>query len=399
MNKERAETKLDEIAELLAQMARETPSENAALYSGDMGKALFFAYYDKLKQNSEPICERTLENCFDAIGKGFYFPTYCDGISGALYGMKLLADKGFMEIDMDEAAGAYKPYLENMMRIYLMNGSYDFMHAAIGIGLWLLKRGKPSDLESCVRLVDELERWTVKKNDAITWLSKNKEREDVFNIAMSHGTSSIAIFLTRMIKAGADTERCRKMLRLTVNYILQQEYKDKHQIGSCFPSTSLESESAPCLSRMGWCYGDLGIASAIWQAGCALNDETCKRKAVEILEFAAKRTNLNRDQVLDAGICHGTAGIAQIFLRMYFETKNETFAQAYEFWIDQTLKMAKWEDGLAGYKSWVKLENNIGWENNDAFLEGITGIGLTLISYVKKEDPDFSGWDEILLIS
>jgi hypothetical protein len=110
---------------------------------------------------------------------------------------------------------------------------------------------------------------------------------------------------------------------------------------------------------------------------------------------ATKRRGLQKNGVVDAGICHGTAGIAHIFNRFYRDTQLDSFKHATDYWIDQTLKMAKFKDGLAGYKSWQGHEN--GWKNEYGLLEGIAGIGLVLHSYLHPEiEPT---WDSCLLLS
>ena len=147
-------------------------------------------------------------------------------------------------------------------------------------------------------------------------------------------------------------------------------------------------------SRLGWCYGDLGIAMALWQAGVALHNESWKNKALEILLFAAeKRRNLEKNFVKDAGLCHGTAGIGHIFYRVWWNTKMSEFKKAADYWFEQTLKMAIFADGLAGYKAWNGRD---GWKNKENLLEGIAGIGLALLTYYYEIEPT---WDECMLLS
>ena len=57
--------------------------------------------------------------------------------------------------------------------------------------------------------------------------------------------------------------------------------------------------------------------------------------------------------------------------------------------------MAKIDDGVAGYKVWRTSEYG-GLQIEYAFLEGIAGIGLSLISAISDIDPK---WDEYLLLS
>ena len=58
------------------------------------------------------------------------------------------------------------------------------------------------------------------------------------------------------------------------------------------------------------------------------------------------------------------------------------------------LEMAQFRDGLAGYKTWQGEQN--GWENRYSLLEGIIGIGLSILSHL---NPNLMNWDECLLLS
>ena len=146
---------------------------------------------------------------------------------------------------------------------------------------------------------------------------------------------------------------------------------------------------------MAWCYGDLGISMSIWNASQTIKNKEWENKALEILRYSIKRTDLEKNSVIDAGLCHGAAGIAHIFNRMYINTKNTEFKNAADYWYVETLKMANHENSLSGFKAW-HTEKYGGWQEEFGFLEGIAGIGLALMSAISDTDPT---WDEILLIS
>ena len=147
-------------------------------------------------------------------------------------------------------------------------------------------------------------------------------------------------------------------------------------------------------SRLAWCYGDLGISVALWHASQALGRKDWEQEAIDTILHASKRRGLVENGVVDAGLCHGTAGIAHIFNRMHGYTGLEELKEASNYWFAETLKMARFEDGLAGFKAWQGNER--GWVNEPGLLEGIAGIGLALISAVSDIEP---AWDECLLLS
>lgn len=211
----------------------------------------------------------------------------------------------------------------------------------------------------------------------------------VYNLGLSHGMASTITILSKFLKSGIQPDVVEPLLIGSVRFILSS--KLNHTYSSTFPSWIAEGDSVS-RSRLAWCYGDLGISSALWQAGEALQDETIKQQAIEICLKTTKRKTLQEAGVLDAGFCHGTAGIAHIYRRMYLQTGGGDFKQAADFWVDRTLEMANSQGGYAGYLSWYggigKAKLNL--------LDGVAGIGLVLISHLSETEP---GWDNCLLLS
>jgi len=213
-----------------------------------------------------------------------------------------------------------------------------------------------------------------------------------YNLAVCHGISSIIIFLSRVVLSGMDDGKIREMLSGAVNYVLSQQ-KDVTQFGSYFPSFILINSPDPVSkSRLGWCYGDLGTGLALWQSGKAIDKPEWKERGLEVLLYTTRRRTFEESYVSDAGICHGSAGIAMIYRRIFFETHREEFKDAFSYWINQTLNFSRFDDGLAGYKKSVKN----GWENDYSLLTGISGIGLVLLSNLVDDQQN---WDEMFLLS
>ncbi len=392
------DTKLKEIADSITEYLYNPETEKImGLYTGDVGMLMFMAYYSRYSDDDKyrKIADKLLDDCCERVCSGVYYTPFCGGLSGMLYEFGNLNRLGFIDVDITEVHESYSFLLRKHLKDYAEKGQFDFMHNATGIAIYLLHYGNSLDLESVADYVKLLDHTAEHENGTAKWkFSMNLENENIYNIAMSHGMSSIAIFLSQCVEKNIEPQISGKLLSGVINYIMRQEI-DAEKYGSCFPSTSLES-GEPAKSRMGWCYGDLGIAITLWRAGIALDNDQWKAKALQVMEFAAGRRDLKSNSVIDACICHGTAGIAQIFRRMYYNTGDEKFLSASEYWIDETLKMAKWQDSkAAGFKYWTGEEHN--WQDSFDFLEGISGIGLSLIS--SCGDESLSSWDEILLLS
>jgi len=184
------------------------------------------------------------------------------------------------------------------------------------------------------------------------------------------------------------------MIFMTIRFILRNENKDL-SCSSLFPSWVHEGMDASSTQRLAWCYGDLGIGFTLWRAGKVLKDETIAQKGVATIEYSCKRRDLSEAKVVDNGLCHGTFGMVQIYKHMYKETKKTIFKESADYWMKKGLEMAIHEDGYAGYMQWQGGKNE-GWRNETNLLEGIAGIGLSIISYLA---PFETKWDECLLIS
>jgi len=390
--------KIDSIAECIFAKIQEQEKESYGLYTGEFGLLLFLYYYSKYSLNKKHafLTEKYVKRLFKQFTKEVKLHTFCGGFSGILYLFEFLRENNCIDMDVSNAQPALNKYLVSRMRQDISDNNYDFMHGALGVGLYFLKR--KSNPEYIQELLDFLYNTAEKSADnrIFKWKSTVKDANEkdcmVYNFALSHGMSAIVIFLARIIKSGIDNERVREMLSGAVNYLLSQE-KDFSQFGSFFPNyISIDTPENISKSRMAWCYGDLGIGMALWQAGKVLKKLEWKEKSLEIMLQSTKRRSNNDSRVRDAGICHGSAGIAMIFRRMYLETGRNEFKDATQYWMQQTLNFSRFEDGLVGYKTYVRD----GWENDYSLLMGISGIGLVLLSYLEN-DPQ--NWDEMFLLS
>ena len=259
------------------------------------------------------------------------------------------------------------------------------MHGSIGSALYLLKRVEIPNVKKMEEdIINILNAYKIAVNDSYYWESKIGDK---INISLSHGISSICIFLSKAYQLKINHSVAQDLLQKSISFILLQEVQTPNRI-SMFPSFSLYEDHYH-ISRLGWCYGDLGIALALWHYAGAMKDNIVKQKAIDILLFSASRMDLQSNAVIDGSICHGTAGIALVFRKMYYYTKRYEFGKAAFYWLAKTLEMAKYEDGIVGYKSNAKT-------NSIDFLNGIAGIGMVLLSFLTNDD---SSWDECLLLN
>lgn len=401
MNIDKLHQKLKEINTIIDQ--QQYQKENIGVLSGSSGIALFQFYYAKfLDKDITETSNSLMKNCIQKINEGYNHGTYCSGISGMGWVLNHLEQNDFIEIDIDNLCLDLDNYLYQLMVNDLQKGNYDFLHGGLGYAFYFLSRYENTKSDSAKKnyqayllfFIHLISKKSENYKNTIRWISEIgvEHKEKVYNLGLSHGMSSIVGILTKLSKHQYFEKETKLLLQLTISYILKYQ-KENTKGYSMFPNVIYENGFYEYKSRLAWCYGDLGIGIRLWYAAKALGDTSLKENAIKILEHAALRTNNEQNMVKDAGLCHGSFGNAQIFLRMYKETQMSVFKDACDFWIQDGLNKAIHMDGYAGYKQWKGANK---WKKEVSLLEGIAGIGLTLIDYLADFDTN---WDECLMIS
>jgi hypothetical protein len=130
---------------------------------------------------------------------------------------------------------------------------------------------------------------------------------------------------------------------------------------------------APATGR-GWCYGDVGLATALFAAAAAVGDDDSKTRALELGRAAAARVVLA--DVPDVHLCHGVVGIAHIFNRLAQAARDDELAAAARACYERALAMP------------LPAALDV--------LQGQLGIALTLCAAIEHEEP---AWDRAFAMS
>lgn len=401
--KDSIKLKLEEIKKTL--IANNNFLPNGNLLGGDLGCALFFLYYYYYTKDEEnlTIAEKIILNAFEQISKNKNLQlSFERGLSGVCWFTEFLSAHQFLEINTNDNFSNIDKILSEYMLFEIQRGNYDYMHGALGPGLFFLqKKESENNNRNISKLISYLDKISIIEKNKIfrrwNYFHKGKHIVNGTNLGLSHGIPSILVFLTKCFKKNLDAKTkdlTQKLILDIIKYLLIN-IQDPNLDNTYFAYSIIEEVRRPQNTRLAWCYGDLGICCALWQANLIVNDENLKDKIIEVLRYNAKRRVLEENMVFDAGICHGTAGIAHIFNRFYHATNIEEFKETAFYWYNQTLQMARFKNGLAGYKTHIKGPA-MEFENCSGFLEGVAGIGLVMISSISNIEPS---WDEFLLIS
>ena len=280
--------------------------------------------------------------------------------------------------------------------------SYDLVSGLVGIAVPVLQRiadGKPSPSSEPLAgsILDHLERLAQPMPAGVAWhtppsLLPPWQREiapdGYFNLGLAHGVPGVVAILARYIAAGVEPDRARPLLDGAVAYL--QSVADP-QPGRRFAAW-LPERPSNVPPRVAWCYGDLGVAVAMMSAAIATARDDWRAYALDLARGMAARP-FEASQVVDAGLCHGAAGVAHLFNRMSQATGDAELARAADAWFARTLALRRSEP-IAGFPRAAPTDGTMRWEPAADLLTGASGIALALHAAISPIEP---AWDQLLL--
>lgn len=280
---------------------------------------------------------------------------------------------------------------------------YDLISGFAGVGFYFLERLPAGrSVEGVEAALDCLEETSQEKDPGITWFTPPERLPEhqrkiapqgYFNLGLAHGVPGAIVFLARACAAGIGEDRARPLLEGAMRWILAQRLPEN-------PRCAFDSWLAPGVeshpSRTAWCYGDLGLAAALFYAARCVQEKEWEREALAFARKVAVRP-FELCGIADAGVCHGAAGNGHIFNRLYQATREQVFLDAARFWFEKTLALRRPGEGVAGFLTWsggVKGEPE--WKSDSGFLSGAAGVGLALLAASESGEPE---WDRPLLVA
>ncbi|AZA55196.1 lanthionine synthetase LanC family protein [Chryseobacterium sp. G0201] len=307
--------------------------------------------------------------------------TYAEGIPGILCSQKFLSNSKYFSLDFIEI-NDFNETLIDIAIDYFEEDNYDFLYGAIGVMMPIIFDKVKYGISDYPNNLSNLIQTIFSKREKLFWRSKDDKHENIYDFGVAHGFISILYLLSVICKNRSDIEIIKKTV---FDFLSFGNFSNSLSI---FPDKIDIEKPYSCNSRLGWCYGDLGIGNIIYQIGNNIFDEKLKQIGIQITLKSSNRINLKEGSVLDASICHGTSGIALMYQKNYQISKNKKAYEAYHYWKNKTLEFydESNKDCCFGYVRGTGTINNFG------LLQGIAGIGIFLMNNNKNS------WSNILLI-
>ncbi len=281
--------------------------------------------------------------------------------------------------------------------------SYDLIGGLVGIGVYFLERLPREKAARGLRAVlDALEKASTGTRKGMTWFTpagslppwqRRKAPNGYYNLGVAHGVPGVLWLLARLTGVGIGADRAGALLRGGLAWMCEQQPDpDRPELPSWIAPGVPREENR----RLAWCYGPLGAGAVVWEAAGAVGDDRAADWARRLV-LACARVPPDRALVRDASLCHGAAGNAHIFHRLWRRTGDARFRDAARSWVGATLASWRPGEGVGGFRMWGDLgENRQGWVDDASFLSGSAGVGLALRAAATDREPE---WDRLLLLS
>ena len=382
------------------------PPDNASLASGSAGLALFFTTLAEAQpQHGDTHAERALElvsDAIDTLAERLHPPSLYGGFTGVAWAADIVQrhfgnpDDPDLNADIDDALVAFVARAP-------WDRDYDLITGLAGFGVYALRRMPRTAANAALAsIVDRLEETAISTADGITWFTpqrllsawqRDRYPNGYYNLGLAHGVPGVIVLLAQVCAAGVALTTARPLLDNAVAWLLAQRrpLNSESSFGTVVPDDIVETEPFP--TRIAWCYGDLGIATALLCAARLVGEKEWERQAIAIATRAAERS-LDRSGVVDAGLCHGSAGNAHLFNRLYQATREPLFLHAARIWVEQTLARRRPGEGVGGFLAWRPAPET--WSADPGLLEGAAGIGLALLAASASTEPE---WDRMLMVA
>ena len=373
---------------------------DASLASGSAGMSLFFAYRALADaREGDDRAVDLLESALDALGAARLQPNLYVGFAGITWTLEHLASMVLDEDDEDLNEEIDQVLIE-LLETTPWTAPTDLISGVVGIGVYALERlPRASAVATLEQAVARLEETAVRGSAGIAWPTHPSlfppdgahEADNRIELGMAHGVAGTIALLARVVDAGVAADRARALLDGAVSWLLAHVNDEESPVRF---APWIVRGRPQVLSRTAWCYGDPGVALALHAAARAANQPRWADEALATARKAAARPR-SESGVLDAGLCHGAAGLGHFFNRMFQATGDPELARCARGWFDRCLEMRQPGQGVAGYQCVLRNLDGTEQRTDDAgFLTGAAGIGLALLGAISAVEPS---WDRVLL--
>lgn len=390
-----------DLADTLANTVCPTPiadHRDASLASGAAGLAVCSAQLARTRcdrQAADTALAR-LGEAIDVLATEPLTSSLYSGFTGVAWAVDLV-DR-LLGTEGEDRNGDIDDALAHLLQRYPQDAPYDLIHGLTGLGAYALARWpRPGAAQCLLGVVEQFARRARHDRDGVSWWtppSWQGQRGEIYlpgrvDLGVAHGIAGVIPFLARVHRLGLATQTVRPLLDGAVRWLLA------HLVDTASGPTApafVADGVEPGPVRSAWCYGDPGVAAALLLAARDVGEPAWAAAATGLALRAAARPP-DQAGVEESCLCHGSAGLAHVFNRMYQMTEEQALADAARFWVERTLELCS--AAAPGPGATFPDAARPAWKG-PGLLEGAAGVALALEAASSTAEP---AWDQMLLVS
>jgi hypothetical protein len=372
-------------------------SANPSLDEGLPSAALLSAYLARAELGSgepEALLEAAAARAADVPLDASFFRGFT-GLAWALAHLDTADADGLEEADEDLealAAGALAP-----------GHGLDLVSGLAGVGVYALERlPHPRARALLARVAVRLTGAAQHAPRGLGWWTPAEHlppaKRELFprgawDLGLAHGAAGMLAVLAGAHRAGVLTPAGHDVLMGARTFL-------EAQCGALVAHRApayLTPDGPVAAGRPAWCYGTPGVALGLFWCARALDDAEGEARALVLARAAAREAREVEARIEEPGLCHGTAGLAHFFNRLYQASGDAALGEAARYWLQRTLDLHQVGQGVGGFRARGRQpDGRLGWIDEPGLVVGATGVALVLLAGACAVEP---GWDRALLFS
>jgi hypothetical protein len=381
--------------------------KNSGVLVGSAGILLFNFYYDLHIKKINPVKNflKELNVLIEKINVSSSLTTFCSGITGLLWVIDFINFKYNLGLDIDEEFNEIELVIYDKLKNDFSNKNFDFLHGGLGYSNYFLNRYKHTDcsVKKSKYLKYLIESFNFLKNNAITIDNKTKwslpldefNKKRIYNFGLAHGIPSIIYFLIRLNENNILVDETNILIEKSIDYLLSNKLENNISI---FPTAIVEDKNYNInkdFSRLAWCYGDLGVINTILMSTKLKKHNGYLMELYEpTIHQCSRNSFFDQNIITDSPICHGSFGVYYMLKKINSYYNDVKVKDAYKYWFEKGISEYK-INGISSFSTVNSLNDTKILETS--ILEGISGIGMLIISEITEEFDN--NWDECLMLS
>jgi lantibiotic biosynthesis protein len=394
---------VDAIAESITALPGE---RGPSLAGGQAGLALLYTWLARTRRapQADVLAWQYLGQASETVATQAMNASLWGGFTGVAWAADLAGR--LLNPDAEDRGEAVDDALLRLLsRANPWSAPYDLVVGLTGLGVYAQQRYPHPLAIGCLRLVVErLHECAQHDEHGLYWWTPpaeiHQESREQYpsgraDLGVAHGVAGVIALLGGICGAGVEQAAARPLLEGAVRWLLAHSMPT--EAGPTFPLW-VAPGFHPWPARCAWCYGDPGIAAALLMAARGAGDAGWEQAAVALACRAAERP-ASQTGVVNAGFCHGAAGLAHLYNRMYQATAEPKLGRAAVYWLERTLgfyRLARDNGGSWVQGSWDPAQRERWTWTGIDLVDGAAGIALVLLAAATSVEPT---WDRMFLVS